>query len=244
MTIAEVKRKLRDLRRLELRPRGRDTDSGSRDDLIRNRYFATREGAKVRRAITRLTLIVAASLAGLTASLAADEVTTPITAVDITDLGLMDQTVTSFARFYEHVTSKHPGLDQYYARRLYGSYESACAEEGVSLVVALAQMIHETDYLRFTGSVRAVQYNYAGLGSTSVGIAGLAFPDLDTGVRAHVQHLKAYGSTEPLRTPLVDPRFHFVRRGSAATVIQLTGRWATDPDYGGKVLAHARALLL
>ena len=38
---------------------------------------------------------------------------------------------------------------------------------------------------------------------------GLSFPDECTGIRAHVQHLKAYGSSDPLNGDLVDPRYHF-----------------------------------
>jgi hypothetical protein len=159
------------------------------------------------------------------------------------DLPIMGDTTTSYACFYAHASSRHRDLDEYYALRIYRAYESACEQEGVSLVVALAQMIHETDYLLFTGAVSAWQYNFAGLGSTSAGNPGVRFPRLDEGVIAHVQHLKAYGSTEPLAGPLVDPRWSYVARGSATTVMQLTGRWATDPLYGEKVLAHARMLL-
>ncbi|MCA1951165.1 MAG: hypothetical protein LDL24_11375, partial [Treponema sp.] len=52
---------------------------------------------------------------------------------------------------------------------------------------------------------------------------------------AHIQHLKAYGSTEGLRQPLVDPRFKYVRRGSAPTIHDLAGRWASDRAYGTKL---------
>jgi hypothetical protein len=104
-------------------------------------------------------------------------------------------------------------------------------------------MVHETDYLRFSGSVRAVQYNYAGLGATSASNPGVVFPNMRTGVAAHVQHMRAYADDLPPVTPLVDPRFHLVERGTARTVRELTGRWATDPGYGRKILGHARGLL-
>ena len=95
------------------------------------------------------------------------------------DLPVMGDEPTTFDRFYSHATSKNPDLDEYYARRLFGSYETECTAEGVSPVVALSQMIHETDYLLFTGAVGPTQYNYAGLGSTSEGIAGLNFGTMD-----------------------------------------------------------------
>jgi hypothetical protein len=59
---------------------------------------------------------------------------------------------------------------------------------------------------------------------------------LETGcVRAHIQHLKAYGSRDDLRMPNVDNRFHYVERGSATTIYQLQGRWSTDPEYADKI---------
>ncbi|MFP4113692.1 MAG: glucosaminidase domain-containing protein [Spirochaetota bacterium] len=161
----------------------------------------------------------------------------------IDDLRLAETHDVSFERFARHVSNGNPEADSIYLRTLYGHYREFCAAEDVSLAVALAQMVHETDYLRFTGSVRAVQYNYAGLGATSSGNPGLTFPNMRTGVAAHVQHIKAYADAEPLATPLADPRFGLVARGSAPTVRELTGRWATDPYYAEKLLAHAAVLL-
>ncbi|MCK4516411.1 MAG: glucosaminidase domain-containing protein, partial [Spirochaetaceae bacterium] len=160
------------------------------------------------------------------------------------DLPVMGDEHTTFERFYSHATSKNYDLDEYYARRLFESYETECAAEGVSPVVALSQMIHETDYLLFTGAVRATQYNYAGLGSTSEGTPGLNFGTMDRGVRAHVQHLKAYGSEDSLVGELLDPRFRYVARGSAPTIMALAGKWAVDPEYGRKILAHAHRLIV
>lgn len=158
------------------------------------------------------------------------------------ELRVIADTVVRYDVFEAHVTARHRDFDRFYLRTLYDHYVRECRVEGVSLLVALAQMIHETDYLRFTGSVRAVQYNYAGIGATDTGVAGDVFPNMRTGVRAHVQHLKAYADAEPLSQAVVDPRFHLVRRGSAATVVELTGRWATDPAYHEKLLAHAERL--
>ena len=158
------------------------------------------------------------------------------------DLRVVADTVVGYDAFAEHVTARHPDIDRFYLRTLYDHYVRECRIEGVSLLVALSQMLLETDYLRFTGSVRAVQYNYAGIGATDTGVAGDVFPNMRTGVRAHVQHLKAYGDAEPLSQVVVDPRFHLVRRGSAQTVPALTGRWATDPAYHEKLLAHAERL--
>jgi Mannosyl-glycoprotein endo-beta-N-acetylglucosaminidase len=160
------------------------------------------------------------------------------------DLPVIGSQSTTFDRFFSHVTSKNEDLDEYYARRLFEAYQVECSREGVSSIVALSQMIHETNYLLFTGAVDATQYNYAGMGSTAVGVPGLNFGTMDRGVRAHVQHLKAYGDALPLAAELVDPRFHYVVRGSAPTVMTLAGRWAVDPDYGPKLLAHISRMIV
>ncbi len=149
---------------------------------------------------------------------------------------------TTLEALQAHIQEKNPDLDPFYLRTLYRHYETVSSIEGISLTVALAQMVHETDYLRFSGVVRAIQYNYAGIGATDSETAGARFADMRTGVIAHVQHLKAYANTSDLRLPLEDPRFALVTRGSAPSVLGLTGRWATDPAYGQKILAHIDAL--
>jgi len=55
------------------------------------------------------------------------------------------------------------------------------------------------------------------------------------GIRAHIQHLKAYASDQKLANPVIDQRFKFVKRGSAPVVHKLTGKWATDKNYGEKI---------
>jgi hypothetical protein len=71
---------------------------------------------------------------------------------------------------------------------------------------------------------------------------GASFDDQRTGVRAHIQHLKAYASNAPLFQTVVAPRFHLVARGVAPVLSQLTGRWAIDPLYDRKILALIRRL--
>lgn len=92
--------------------------------------------------------------------------------------------------------------------------------EGVRGDVAFAQSLHETGYFKFGGIVLPNQNNYAGIGALNGNATGQAatFPDPRTGVRAQIQHLKAYASTEPLVNACVDPRFSLVTRGSAPYV--------------------------
>lgn len=92
--------------------------------------------------------------------------------------------------------------------------------EGVRGDVAFAQSLHETGYFMFGGIVLPTQNNYAGIGALNGNATGQAasFPDPRTGVRAQIQHLKAYASTEALVNECVDPRFSLVARGVAPYV--------------------------
>jgi len=184
-------------------------------------------------------LCVATALSADSRPADAIQVTAPV----LIDLPLRDSSYVSWETFREYVISRDRFADPIYLRAVHSAYVKATQAEGVSLVVSLAQMIHETDFLRFTGAVSAVQYNFAGIGSIAHGVAGDRFPDVTTGVLAHVQHIRAYSDRDPLALPLVDPRFSLVQRGSATTVRGLTGRWATDPAYAEKILVHANRLL-
>lgn len=104
--------------------------------------------------------------------------------------------------------------------------------EGVKAEVVFAQLLHETGWLQFQGDVKIDQFNFAGIGATGGGERGNVFPDARTGIRAQVQHLKAYASTKPLNLACVDPRFTFVQRGCAPYVEDLGGKWAAGSQYG------------
>lgn len=107
--------------------------------------------------------------------------------------------------------------------------------EGVKGDVAFAQSCLETGNFKFGGDVTEDQNNFAGIGTTGGGVKGAKFPDVRTGVRAQIQHLKAYASKEALKQECVDPRFKLVTRGTATTIDALEGKWATGKGYGKKV---------
>lgn len=112
-------------------------------------------------------------------------------------------------------------------------------KEGVRAEVIFAQICLETGYLQFGGQVGASQCNFAGLGATDDGAAGATFPNVKIGIRAQVQHLKGYASTDSLNQSCVDPRFVYLssRRGTAKYVQSLGGgNWATDPNYASKLM--------
>lgn len=100
----------------------------------------------------------------------------------------------------------------------------------------------ETGWLSFSGDAGIDQFNFAGLGTTGGGVKGIAFPDVRTGIRAQVQHLKAYASTDSLNQECVDERFDYVTRETAPYVEWLGiqenpygGGWAAGKDYGSKL---------
>lgn len=122
-------------------------------------------------------------------------------------------------------------------------YREEASIEGVNYDIAFCQMCVETNFLTFSGTtLKPSQYNFGGIGSATGGTEGASFPNARVGVRAQIQHLKAYASTEPVVQVLVDPRFNYVRRGIAPLVEQLSGRWNADMQYGQKIMAILRRL--
>lgn len=149
----------------------------------------------------------------------------------------------SYPTFYSN--SDAPGLQQFCQ-----IYLEECATEGVRAEVAFAQAMKETNFLRYTGDVKIEQYNFAGLGATGNGNLGNSFRSVREGIRAQVQHLKAYASTESLKNPCVDQRFQYVTRGTAPYVEWLGINenpyglgWATDKNYGYNLKERIRTLL-
>ena len=117
-------------------------------------------------------------------------------------------------------------------------YEEA-EKEGIKAEVAFAQAMKETGWLQFKGDVKAEQYNFAGMGATGNRVTGESFKDVREGVRAQIQHLKAYGSTKNLNQTCVDNRFKYVERGCSIYVEWLgipnnpkNKGWAAADGYG------------
>jgi hypothetical protein len=125
-------------------------------------------------------------------------------------------------------------------------YVQEGAAEGIRGDVAFIQSILETGWFRFGGSVPATNNNFAGIGATDGGGIPAKFPDARTGVRAQIQHLRAYAdvtattcTVPPLHNPCVDPRFHLVLpKGRAPTWnVMGSGNWATSTTYSQRILA-------
>lgn len=88
------------------------------------------------------------------------------------------------------------------------------------------------------------------MGVTSNGVKGNSFDTPQLGIRAQVQHLKAYASTEALKNACIDSQFKYATRGCAEYVEWLGQKenparkgWATGAGYGEKILTILKDIL-
>ena len=173
-----------------------------------------------------------------------------------TIMGETATTVEQMMRYYESSGNQYPSeaLGKGGAPTLRDFcqmyYEEAVAE-GVKAEVAFAQAMKESAWLKFGGIVKIEQFNFAGLGALDGNAQGQAasFSDVRTGIRAQIQHLKAYGSAEDLKSACVDPRFKYVTRNSAKYVEWLGIKenpagvgWASDKNYGYAIVDMVKVL--
>lgn len=131
----------------------------------------------------------------------------------------------------------NPSVDLATALNYSLMYDEEAQLEGVNPDLAFAQMLLETSFLRFGGQVKAGQNNFAGLGAIDGGERGLIFSSPRLGIRAQVQHLKYYATSLPLVGAPINPRLGYVKRASAPTAWLLSQAWASDPQYGNKLMA-------
>lgn len=179
-------------------------------------------------------------------------------------MGTSQTNVAQMVRYYKSNTSGYDTFKAKYEGKYDGSlakggastieqfaqifYEEANAE-GVKAEVAFTQCMKETGFLKYGGDVLPNQYNFAGIGATGA-VHGASFKDVRTGIRAQIQHLKAYASTSPLNNACVDPRFNLVTRNTAPYVEWLGIKenpngygWATAKNYGYDIVGMVKVLL-
>ena len=133
----------------------------------------------------------------------------------------------------------------YFAAELSQLYIEEGEAEGIRGDVAAAQSFVETGNYEFKGSAVTIdQNNFCGMGVTANGMKGNSFATMREGVRAQIQHLKAYATEDALKNACVDPRYKYVTKGCAPYVEYLgiqenpSGKgWAAGAGYGAKILA-------
>lgn len=115
-------------------------------------------------------------------------------------------------------------------------------DERVSGDLAFVQAVVETGWFSFSGRVPPSANNFGGIGATDSTQLYNVFRSARAGVRAHIQHLRAYGdptvTVQNLAHPLESPRFNLVvPKGRAPMWSNMgSGNWATDPLYSSKIL--------
>lgn len=168
-------------------------------------------------------------------------------------MGKSEATKEQMVTYFNRVKKPYPTL---YAESTYGGV--TCIEDFVQIIIeeataegvrpdlVAAQIFKETGYLQFGGDVKIEQCNFAGIGAVGGGAEGASFSDVRTGIRAQVQHLKAYAVENPVLVyECVDPRFAGVKKGKAPYIEWLgisenpygTG-WATAKNYGYDLVAN------
>jgi hypothetical protein len=111
--------------------------------------------------------------------------------------------------------------------------------------VAFAQSVVETG--AFTSPLTG-HNNFAGIGACDSCPTGFDFATPQQGVRAQAQLLHAYADKTLNITTLANPAVgsnpdHLSVRGCCTTWNKLTGTWATDPNYGPKLMTVYLSML-
>ena len=174
-------------------------------------------------------------------------------------LGKSQATISQLITYYQESNNQYPA---FYADSDAPTLEDFCTiyyeeaeKQGIRAEVAFVQAMKETAWLKFGNDVKIEQYNFAGLGAVGDGAGGASFETVREGVRAQIQHLYAYASSEGkegLASPCVDPRFDLVSPKGGAPYVEWLGKsenpvenygWATDQTYGLKLLLMLRDCL-
>ena len=153
-------------------------------------------------------------------------------------MAISGKTTVTASQMEKYFKAKGATYPAYYAETDAPTLEKFCQiyveeanAEGINGAIAFTQAMKETAWLKFGGDVKIEQNNFAGLGTTGGGVAGASFTTVREGIRAQIQHLKAYGSKDALKNECVDPRFSLVTRGSAPYVEWL-GQKENPNGYG------------
>jgi len=156
-------------------------------------------------------------------------------------------------RLMAFVKSRNPQLDPRFDK-IAVEYMRHGESLGLRWDYTFYQMLLETGHLSFRGArgrrgdVSPRQNNFAGLGATGNGAPGESFPDVSTGVLAHLQHVLVYAG-ETVDDPVAD-RTRKVqewgilksmqkRAGGVVTFRHLATKWAPGADYVSNISSLA-----
>jgi len=121
-------------------------------------------------------------------------------------------------------------------------YHKYSALTGIRGDILYAQSAKETNFGKYTGTVSEDMNNFAGIkirnpvGDRKEDFE--RFTSIDDGVRAHFNHMSAYVGIDPIGRP--HPRYFVVKSlswsGTVRYVQELSGKWATDANYGRSII--------
>ena len=163
---------------------------------------------------------------------------------------IMGSAVVTVEQMTAYIKAKNPTVARSVIDML-PYYISEGKAEGVRGDIAFAQSCLETGNFKFENTaVTLAQNNFCGMGVTSKGKTGNSFDTPQLGIRAQIQHLKAYASTYALVNACIDPRYRYVTKGSTEYVEWLGQKenpngkgWATGKGYGDKIIRILNALI-
>lgn len=172
---------------------------------------------------------------------------------DLTLLVGKGQATTEQMIAYLKQVNPSPKLPNCTPEQLVEHFVNEGEQEGMRGDIAFAQALKETGNFTYGNIVLPEQNNYSGIGALNGNAQGNAatFETPQLGVRAQIQHLKAYANTEPLKNECVDPRFNLVRRGTSQYVEWLgatdnpnkTGWAFPGKGYGKEIIGILNKIL-
>ena len=164
-------------------------------------------------------------------------------------LKIMGQAQVTIEQMRTYINNVNPSVPESVTKMI-PYYIIEGAAEGVRGDVAFAQSCLETGNFTFKNSaVTLDQNNFAGMGVTKNGMKGNSWDTPQMGIRAQIQHLKAYATSEAPVNECVDPRYRYVSKGSAEYVEWLGQKenpngkgWAAGKGYGENILRILKAV--
>jgi hypothetical protein len=196
----------------------------------------------------RFSLGLAAGLMMIPAAASAADVP----AIKTSDSNKVPECVTP-GRLTAYLKSRNEALDPRF-EKIAVEYMRRGEELGLRWDYTFYQMLLETGNLSYRGDkgrrgdVSAKQNNFAGLGATGNGNPGESFPDMQTGVLAHLQHVLLYAG-ETVENPVAERTRKVQEWGilkgmkqkarGPITFRHLATKWAPGADYVAGLTAIA-----
>ncbi len=122
-------------------------------------------------------------------------------------------------------------------------YMDEANAEGINPEVAFAQAMKDTDFLRFGNELKMSAYMFCAE-DISADTTDTGYDTVRDGVRAQIQHLKWYASTDNCVHVIIDKQWKESERGTINDVALLgAGTWYNDANYGMELVREIKGIL-